>query len=168
MGPPTAFWGEKGVVVTEKLSSRRNVLYGAAAAGLALPVLAACGSDSGSGTDTVGTAPEPSAPAAPSSSAAGEPAAGAIPQADIPVGGGKIFNDEKMVVTQPTEGEFKAFTAVCTHTGCLVGSVSDGSINCPCHGSKFSITDGSVQSGPASSPLAEKSVSVAGSGLTVS
>ena len=68
---------------------------------------------------------------------------------EIPVGGGTIFADEQVVVTQPTEGEFKAFTAVCTHQGCHVSSVSDGTINCACHGSQFSIDDGSVEPGPA-------------------
>ena len=64
--------------------------------------------------------------------------------ADIEVGGGTIFADEQVVVTQPSEGEFKAFTTTCTHQGCQVESVSDGSINCPCHGSSFSIEDGSA------------------------
>ncbi|MEU6807313.1 Rieske (2Fe-2S) protein, partial [Streptomyces neyagawaensis] len=73
--------------------------------------------------------------------------------ADIPVGGGKIFKDEKVVVTQPQEGDFKAFSAVCTHRACLVTTVEDGTINCPCHGSKFSVTDGAVENGPAQRPL---------------
>jgi nitrite reductase/ring-hydroxylating ferredoxin subunit len=79
---------------------------------------------------------------------------------DIPVGGGKIFKDDKVVVTQPKQGEIKAFTAVCTHKGCTVGSVSDGEIHCPCHGSSFSAVDGSVTHGPASKPLAAKNVTV--------
>lgn len=155
--------------MTEKQASRRNVLYGAAAAGVAAPLLAACGSGSGSSADVAG-APS-AAPSSPASSggsgSAGEAPAGAIDTADIPVGGGAIFPDEKLVVTQPTAGEFKAFSAVCTHTGCLVSGVADGSINCECHFSKFSISDGSVQGGPASSPLPEKSVSVSGSSLTI-
>ena len=61
---------------------------------------------------------------------------------DIEVGGGAIFADDEVVITQPSEGEFKAFSAVCTHQGCLVSSVSDGTINCDCHGSKFSIETG--------------------------
>lgn len=63
---------------------------------------------------------------------------------DIPVGGGKIFKDEQVVVTQPEKDQFKAFTNICTHQQCPVASVSDGTINCNCHGSKFSIKDGSV------------------------
>jgi nitrite reductase/ring-hydroxylating ferredoxin subunit len=84
---------------------------------------------------------------------------------DIPVGGGKIFKDEKVVVTQPKEGEFKAFTNICTHQQCPVANVSDGTINCTCHGSKFSITDGSVENPPATEPLAEKKITVKGDSI---
>lgn len=76
-----------------------------------------------------------------------------VKAADVPVGGGTVITDKKVVVTQPKAGEFKAFSAVCTHQGCLVNSVSDGTINCPCHGSKFRITDASVAHGPAKKPL---------------
>jgi nitrite reductase/ring-hydroxylating ferredoxin subunit len=81
----------------------------------------------------------------------------------VPVGGGTVLADQKIVVTQPKAGTFAAFTAVCTHLGCLVDSVSGGTINCPCHGSKFSITNGSVVNGPATSPLAAVGIKVKGS-----
>lgn len=84
---------------------------------------------------------------------------------EIPVGGGKIFKDEKVVVTQPKEGEFKAFSDICTHQGCQVTSVSDGTINCPCHGSKFNIADGSVANPPAAKPLPEKQIRVSGDSI---
>jgi nitrite reductase/ring-hydroxylating ferredoxin subunit len=86
---------------------------------------------------------------------------------DIPVGGGTIFKDEKIVVTQPTEGEFKAFSNICTHQQCPVANVSDGTINCTCHGSKFKITDGSVANPPATKPLAEKQIKVTGDSITL-
>ncbi|WP_344277595.1 Rieske (2Fe-2S) protein [Actinomadura napierensis] len=86
---------------------------------------------------------------------------------DIPVGGGKVFESEKVVVTQPAQGEFKAFSATCTHRGCTVGSVSGGTINCPCHGSKFKISDGSVAHPPADKPLAEKKISVQGGKISL-
>jgi Rieske Fe-S protein len=92
----------------------------------------------------------------------------AISKATIPVGGGRVFGDQKVVVTQPKEGEFKAFTTVCTHQGCQVAEVANGTINCPCHGSKFDIATGEVKAGPATRPLPSKSVSVTGEGISVS
>jgi Rieske Fe-S protein len=85
----------------------------------------------------------------------------------VPVGGGAIFPDDELVVTQPTKGEFKAFTAICTHQGCLVNKVEDEQIVCPCHGSHFSITDGAPVAGPASAPLAARKVAVKGTRITV-
>ncbi|QNP73552.1 Rieske (2Fe-2S) protein [Streptomyces roseirectus] len=87
--------------------------------------------------------------------------------ADIPVGGGKIFADRKVVVTQPATGEFKAFSAVCTHQGCTVSAVTDGAITCPCHESAFSITDGAVKSGPAPRPLPAKDITVKDGTITL-
>jgi Rieske Fe-S protein len=78
----------------------------------------------------------------------------------VPVGGGTIYTSAKVVVTQPIKGEFKAFSAVCTHVGCLCNQVANGTINCPCHGSKFNITDGAVVAGPAPAPLPAKTITV--------
>lgn len=127
----------------------RRTLAGLATLGLGLPVLAAC---SGGGT----TAKDPGGSGGTLSSAS-----------DIEVGGGTIFNDQQVVVTQPTEGQFKCFTAVCTHQQCIVSSVSDGDIQCKCHGSAFSIADGSVVKGPATSPLAELQITVKGGEITL-
>ncbi|MGQ4442671.1 Rieske (2Fe-2S) protein, partial [Streptomyces violaceoruber] len=85
--------------------------------------------------------------------------------ADIPEGGGKVFPDQKVVVTHPAAGDFKAFSATCTHQGCAVKSVADGLINCPCHNSSFSITDGSVQGGPAPKPLPAVQITVSGDSI---
>jgi len=87
---------------------------------------------------------------------------------EIPAGGGKVFDAQKVVVTQPEPGQFKAFTAVCTHQGCIVSEVAAGTINCPCHGSKYSITDGTVKTGPATRPLAEKQVTMEGDQIRIS
>src|SRR4051794_10602363 len=134
--------------------SRRRTLTGLAAAGVGVPLLAACGSDPGSGTD--------------SGSGSGSGSDFPVPTSDIEVGGGSIFTDEKVVVTQPTEGEFKAFSAVCTHQGCLVASVSDGTINCDCHGSKFSIETGEPDAdSPAKSPLGEVKITVTGDEISL-
>ena len=86
---------------------------------------------------------------------------------EIEVGGGTIYPDEQIVITQPSQGEFKCFTAVCTHQGCIVSGVSDGNINCECHGSAFSIADGSVVNGPATQPLGEESITVQGDAITL-
>jgi nitrite reductase/ring-hydroxylating ferredoxin subunit len=87
---------------------------------------------------------------------------------DVPVGGGKVFTDAKVVVTQPTAGQYKGFSAICTHQGNPVGSVADGQIICPFHQSHFSIADGSPVSGPAQSPLPAVSVAVEGSNIVQS
>ena len=79
---------------------------------------------------------------------------------DIPVGGGAIYTAAKVVVTQPASGQYKAFSAVCTHVGCLVNKVTSGTIDCPCHGSEFKITNGAVVTGPAPSPLPAKQIKI--------
>lgn len=79
---------------------------------------------------------------------------------EIPLGGGKIFADQKVVVTQPKKGKYLAFSAVCTHVGCILNKIANGSIDCPCHGSEFRITDGSLITGPADGPLPKKNIKV--------
>jgi Rieske Fe-S protein len=81
---------------------------------------------------------------------------------DIPEGGGTVFGDRRVVVTQPTAGDFRAFSAVCTHQGCTVAEVRDGTIDCACHGSKFALADGAVTRGPATEPLPERAITVRG------
>ncbi len=97
----------------------------------------------------------------------GAPAAAAAlaSTSQVPEGGGKIIDGQNIVITQPQAGAFKAFTAVCTHQGCIVSTVADGTIDCPCHGSKFSIKDGSVVNGPATSPLAPVAIKVEGTSI---
>ena len=128
--------------------SRRLALRGAAVAGVGIPFLAACGGD------------DDDAP--PEASGGGE----LTTTADIPEGGGAIFEDEGVVVTQPAAGEFKGFTNICTHQGCPVADVTD-TINCSCHGSMFSLADGSPQGGPATSALAEVAISVDGDSISL-
>ncbi|MGW7609219.1 Rieske (2Fe-2S) protein [Streptomyces sp. NPDC054766] len=84
---------------------------------------------------------------------------------DIPVGGGTIFKDQKIVVTQPAKGDFKAFSAICTHQGCTVNKVANGTIDCPCHGSRFSVEDGAVKAGPAPRPLPAEKITVEGNSI---
>jgi Rieske Fe-S protein len=99
-------------------------------------------------------------------SAPATPAAGALAAtSQVPDGGGKIIDGKNVVITQPESGSFRAFSAICTHEGCIVNNVSNGTINCPCHGSKFSIKDGSVVNGPAPSPLAAIAIKVEGTSI---
>jgi Rieske Fe-S protein len=79
---------------------------------------------------------------------------------DIPVGGGKIYKAAKVVVTQPARGQYKAFSAVCTHVGCIMSEVANGTIDCPCHGGQFKVTNGAVVAGPPPSPLPARQVKV--------
>jgi Rieske Fe-S protein len=144
--------------------SRRAVVAGVggvAAAGL----LTACGG----ATPAPAPAPAAPSPAAPSAEPSAATSGGATLAAasSIPVGGGTVFADKDVVVTQPTAGEYKAFSATCTHQGCKVKSVADGVIVCPCHGSKFAIADGSVTAGPAESPLPAKSVTEEGGSIVL-
>ena len=87
--------------------------------------------------------------------------------ADIPVGGGKIFAPNQVVVTQPVKGTFKAFSSICTHQSCPVASVSGGTINCDCHGSKYAVATGAVVAGPAPRPLPPKQITITGDTLTL-
>lgn len=139
--------------------SRRTVLATAGATSVAL-ALAACG---GSGGEPGGQE-SPQAPETGDRSGkpGGDGGGVLVRTADVPEGGGTILKDEKIVVTQPSAGEFKAFSAVCQHQGCLVTSVGEGTINCACHGSRFAVGDGSVTRGPATRALPEVSVSVEG------
>lgn len=137
-------------------STRRTVLATGAAGTAAL--LTGCG---GNGDDNGGDTVEEVSPGD-AGTGAGEELA---KTADIPVGGGRIFKDQKVVVTQPEEGDFKAFSAVCTHQGCIVSSISDETIDCACHGSKFKITDGAVAQGPATEALPAQEIEVAGNSI---
>jgi Rieske Fe-S protein len=150
-------------------TTRRAVLAGAAGI-TATTVLAACGSDTGSTGTTGGggAAAGGNATTGASATTGGDAATGALAKkSDIPVGGGKVFGSQNVVITQPTAGQFKAFSATCTHQGCPVSTVTDGAINCPCHGSKFSAADGSVKNGPAAKPLAAKTIKINGEDITL-
>ncbi|CAN5433889.1 Rieske (2Fe-2S) protein [soil metagenome] len=133
--------------------SRRRALSGVVTAGLSLPLLAACADDSTTTTTAADPVDAPTSESSGESSSGGGDGGDALsPTSDIPVGSGVIFTDSRVVVTQPEAGDFKCFSAVCTHTGCLVGTVTS-TIVCPCHGSSFDISTGAVLGGPASAPL---------------
>lgn len=174
---------ETGPAPAGRGTGRRAVVAAVGAAGLTA-ALAACGggmADAGSGDSKAagdGQA-DPGASGGGDSGSGGTGGSGAEGSAggdagptlaktsEIPKGGGKIFKGEKVVVTQPQDGDIKAFSAICTHAGCVVGEVSGGTINCMCHGSKFDITDGSVKTGPATKGLAPAKVTVKGGSVSL-
>jgi len=151
-------------------ATRRGVLAGVGLVGLAGAVSACSSGGSSSspaGAASASTAPA-SAPGSASAAAGTGSAAGALATtSEIPVGSGKIFTAEKVVVTQPTSGDFKAFSAVCTHMGCIVSQISNGTIDCPCHGSQYSIKDGAVVAGPAPSPLPAEPIKLSGTSIVL-
>ena len=155
-------------------STRRSVLRAAgvvALAGAGVAPLAGCAAESTSGAPST-TPAEPatsepaSSPAAeatsakPSASKAQAPKGPSVATSKVPVGGGVILADADYVVTQPSKGSYKAFSKICTHQGCPVAEVRDGVIHCNCHGSEYSIKDGSVTKPPAPKPLAEAKTKV--------
>lgn len=73
-----------------------------------------------------------------------------------------------VIVSQPSAGEYKAFSTVCTHQGCQVQVQDSNRIVCPCHGSEYAVADGSVVHGPAESPLTSYPVQVKGGKIFVS
>ena len=160
-------------MTTMRSISRRRALTGAATAGIGVPLLAACGDD---GSDSASDPSDPTTSASsttsgkPSKTPATEetppPAGDGIPTSEVPVGGGVVLTDPRVVLTQPTEGEFKAFTSICTHAGCPVARVTT-EIECDCHGSRYSIEDGSVLGGPAPAPLAAAEFTVNGDQIEI-
>jgi Rieske Fe-S protein len=152
------------VPVPARALPRRAVL--AAACGTCAAAVTGCATYGPGGATAPPAAAPPAAPA-PADAPATDPTASSgltavsgIPVADLPVGGGTVFADRDLVVVRPSDTEIRAFSATCTHQGCAVGSVADGAIVCPCHGSTFSVQDGRPLAGPATQPLAERNVTV--------
>jgi Rieske Fe-S protein len=155
-------------------TTRRTILRAAGLLGLTgagAAALGACADASGGSPPATPAAAETSTPTSPSPTAAAtsaEPSASAAKAPDgpsvatskVPVGGGVILENADYVVTQPSKGEYKAFSKICTHQGCPVASVGDGVIHCNCHGSEYSIEDGSVTNPPATKGLAEAKTTI--------
>ncbi|QDY76218.1 Rieske (2Fe-2S) protein [Streptomyces qinzhouensis] len=119
-------------------AARRTVLKGAALAGAAGLGVAACSTESKLGHART---PTPTAPVD-------------LGAADaVPVGGAKLYREQRLVVSCPAKGEYKAFSAQCTHAGCALDKVEGNEGNCPCHGSRFDVTTGEALNGPATVPL---------------
>jgi Rieske Fe-S protein len=155
---------------TTPAASRRALLAGACGLGV-VAAAGACATYGGSGADKASASNAPAAAGSAVAGSTGGPGGAGgtalAKVADIPVGGGKIFTDQKVVVTQPQQGTIKAFSTTCTHAGCAVDEVSGGTINCPCHGSKYRIADGAVAAGPAPKPLPAVAVTVNGDTISL-
>lgn len=138
------------------LLERRTVVLAVGAAGAAAALTACGGSDASGGAESVEQ---------PGSGGGG----GAVlaKTADIPEGGGVVITAQKVVVTQPSAGEFKAFSATCTHQGCAVKDVVDNVITCPCHNSTFDAATGSPTGGPATQALPVREITVTGDSITL-
>jgi Rieske Fe-S protein len=157
---------------TTSAVNRRTMLKGLAIAGAAVPILAACGSDSGSPKESGSTTPAGGGDTTPAggggSTTPGSGGSDVLAKAsDVEVGGGVILPDQTIVITQPTKGTFEGFSSTCTHMQCTVATISGGKIICPCHGSMYSIKDGSVVGGPAPAPLPKKPVKDEGGNIVL-
>jgi Rieske Fe-S protein len=146
--------------------SRRSALL-IATAGSATVALAACAPQTSPTTSTDAATPNADPGASPSAGTGG--GAEVAKLADIPVGGSieATFDGKPILITQPEAGTVVAFSAVCTHQGCIV-KVVDSTFACPCHNSKFDPATGTVLAGPAPTPLASVAVTVSGASVTAS
>jgi Rieske Fe-S protein len=84
--------------------------------------------------------------------------------AELPGGSGKVVAmGSSPVVVVNAEGGIRAFSAVCTHLGCIVEfDPTVKHIVCPCHDGHFSPSSGAVISGPPPQPLKPITVAVEG------
>jgi thiosulfate dehydrogenase [quinone] large subunit len=134
---------------------------------------AGAGRSGGAGSHGSGSASSGRAGGHPSSSASGSASspgggsslpAGAVklgPGSRLPSGQAATYSDpvdgSPDILIRDSEGDLKAFSAVCTHAGCTV-AYEGGIIVCPCHGGEYSAETGEVIAGPPPSPLAPKQV----------
>ncbi len=140
---------------------RRTVLAGSLAATSSI-ALAACAADAPVAETSPPSATIDQAP----TDVSGEILLGTVDE--IPVGTGKkVMVDESLtiLVTHPKQDQFRAFSATCTHSGCIVSGVQDGQIACGCHGARFNTDSGEPEQGPARSPLGKITVEVRGNEL---
>lgn len=89
---------------------------------------------------------------------------------EFPIGAVKtvLVNERPVLVFRDTNGQFRAFSALCTHLQCVVRYVAERSqIECPCHGGVYSL-DGLNVAGPPPRPLEELAVNVTDDAVIVS
>ena len=164
---------------------RRTVLRAAGVGGAGVvgaAALAACGgastppttggaasstSTAASSTTSSGSPTSSGSERSSASSSAAAPSGTPVKTADVPVGGG-LIQGSSFVVTQPSAGQFKAFSPICTHQGCPVTRIQGGQIICPCHMSHFDISTGApTADSQAKSPLPAKTATVSGDSVFI-
>jgi nitrite reductase/ring-hydroxylating ferredoxin subunit len=149
-------------------ASRRGVLLGAGLVGIGGAIVGCSTTPIPFDANMQGGIPHDEEVPTPTQEANGETARITVAStAEVPVGGGTFFSADTLIVTQPVAGEFKAFSAVCPHVGCLCDNVANGTIDCPCHGSTFRISDGSVVTGPARQSLTPVPIKVTDGMITL-
>jgi len=81
---------------------------------------------------------------------------------ELPIGQGKVVAlGSKPALVVNTDQGVKAYSAICTHLGCIVAwDGGNGTIVCPCHDGRFSPATGAVISGPPPAPLAPLTTTV--------
>jgi cytochrome b6-f complex iron-sulfur subunit len=160
---------DEGSIVEEKISRGRFIRLGTAlgVGAASASVLAACGTESGggggsgngsggggNGGNAGGGSKKPKAPGGKAIAETSEVAPGSALQ----------FKDSgsPAVLVHLDNGDFVAYSAVCTHQGCTV-AYKNGQLACPCHGSVFDPAKGAeVVAGPAQRPLPKIPVKVSG------
>lgn len=71
-----------------------------------------------------------------------------------------------LVLSRSGEDEVAAVSAICTHKGCTVVATPT-ELECPCHGSRFETTTGTLINGPAKLPLTPIAVAIRESNIVV-
>ncbi|MEA9986823.1 MULTISPECIES: ubiquinol-cytochrome c reductase iron-sulfur subunit [Subtercola] len=167
--------------MTEKSPVTRRVVLTAGSAGVlgaSALVLAACAPTDNTNTGGAAAGSTAAPTGAPSTAAAEAPATSSgsaaggtevAKLADVPVGQAKTvtFKGKSILVAQPTAGEVVAFSSVCPHQGCAV-AFAQTDFACPCHGSTFDLSSGSVTHGPAQTGLSKIAVAVSGDSIVAS
>ncbi|WP_068159561.1 ubiquinol-cytochrome c reductase iron-sulfur subunit [Rhodococcus phenolicus] len=148
---------------TTPTSLPRRALLGGVGAVAATAVLTACGSSVGADSDGGAADGELAAATTAPPGPDAEVVAGV---ADVPVGGAVMIDGKRLVLSQPVAGDFRAFVAICTHSGCNISGVEGDEIVCNCHGSRFRL-DGTVAKGPAKRPLKTRPIEARGTDLVV-